>query len=56
LYRIGGLNTLRGFTEKSFYASSFAIANLELRAYLSQDTFFMIFYDQGGIQDQTTDR
>jgi translocation and assembly module TamA len=56
LYRIGGLNTLRGFTEKSFYASSFAIANLELRAYLSQDTFFMIFYDQGGFQDQTTDR
>jgi outer membrane protein assembly factor BamA len=55
LYRIGGLNTLRGFTEKSFFASSFAIANLELRAYLSQDTFFMIFFDQGGIQDQTTD-
>jgi outer membrane protein assembly factor BamA len=53
LFRIGGLNTLRGFTEKSFYASSFAVANMEMRAYLSQDTYFMIFYDQGAIKDET---
>jgi outer membrane protein assembly factor BamA len=55
LYRIGGLNTLRGFTEKSLYASSYAIIKLELRAYLSQDTFFMIFYDYGALQDKSTD-
>jgi len=50
LYRIGGLKSLRGFTEKSIFASSFGLMNLELRAYLSSDTYFMIFFDQSYIK------
>jgi outer membrane protein assembly factor BamA len=51
LFRLGGLQTLRGFTEKSFFASSFGIFNLEMRAYLDSDTYFMLFYDQGAIRN-----
>ena len=46
LFRIGGLRTLRGFVENQFFTSSFGVANLELRAMFSQETFFMVFYDQ----------
>ena len=58
LYRLGGLNSLRGFAEKSIFASSYGILNLELRAYLSSDTYFMLLFDQSAIQnkvDQNTD-
>jgi outer membrane protein assembly factor BamA len=46
LYRIGGLRSLRGFAEKEIFASAFTILNLELRAYLSSDTYFLVFFDQ----------
>jgi len=52
LYRIGGLNSLRGFAEKSIFASSYGIANLELRAYLSPDTYLMLFFDQAFIDNE----
>ena len=51
LFRIGGLRTLRGFTENQFYASAFGIANLEFRAMFSQDTYFMIFFDQSALSE-----
>jgi len=54
LYRIGGLNSLRGFAEKSIYASSFGLLNLELRAYLSPETYFMTFFDQSLIRNKAS--
>lgn len=51
LYRIGGLNTLRGFSEKSIFASSYGIVNVELRSYLESDTYFMLFFDQSVVQN-----
>ncbi len=54
LYRIGGLNSLRGFAEKSIFASSFGLLNLELRAYLSPETYFMTFFDQSYIRNEAS--
>ena len=51
LFRVGGLRSLRGFTENQFYASVFGIANIELRAMISQMTYFLLFYDQAGLTD-----
>lgn len=51
LFRIGGLQTLRGFVENQFYTSSYGIGNLELRVVFSGETYFMIFYDQGVLTD-----
>ncbi len=46
LFRIGGLNSLRGFREMSFFASDYALSRLELRWLAGADTYFFGFYDQ----------
>ena len=46
-YRIGGLNTLRGFDEESIFASSYGIGTVELKYLLDQRSAFFLFYDQG---------
>ncbi|TND01031.1 MAG: hypothetical protein FD123_4303 [Bacteroidetes bacterium] len=45
LYRIGGLRTLRGFDEESIFASSFAIATLEYRFLLEENSYLYFFGD-----------
>ncbi|WP_439880747.1 BamA/TamA family outer membrane protein [Pontibacter sp. MBLB2868] len=47
MYRLGGLNTLRGFDDYFFYASSYAVGTLEYRLFTAQDSFVLLFYDQG---------
>ncbi|MDQ3394294.1 MAG: BamA/TamA family outer membrane protein [Bacteroidota bacterium] len=47
LFRIGGLNSLRGFNENFFFASQFATATCEVRMMLDQQSFFLLFADQG---------
>lgn len=50
LYRIGGLHSLRGFYDNFFFASQYALSNLELRILFEQqsETYSHIFafYDQ----------
>jgi len=46
LYRLGGLNSLRGFNENFFFASRYAMLNLEPRFYLDPNSYFFLFYDQ----------
>jgi outer membrane protein assembly factor BamA len=46
LYRLGGLNSLRGFNENFFFASHYAMINLEPRFYLDPNSYFFLFYDQ----------
>ncbi|GAB3202970.1 hypothetical protein GCM10027293_31010 [Pontibacter aydingkolensis] len=46
MYRIGGLNTLRGFDEYFFYASSYAVGTLEYRLFTAADSYVLLFYDQ----------
>lgn len=45
LYRIGGLNTVRGFDELSLPASGFSITNLELRYLFEENSALFAFYD-----------
>ncbi len=47
LYRIGGLEILRGFNEESIYASQYAVGTVEFHYLLEQNSFFFLFYDQG---------
>ena len=46
LFRVGGLNSLRGFNENQFYASSYAIATAEFRQFIGADSYVFVFADQ----------
>ncbi len=46
LYRIGGLNSLRGFNEKSFFAQYYLLSRLEVRSFFENSSFIYLFYDQ----------
>lgn len=45
VFRIGGLNTLRGFDEESIYASSYSISALEYRFLLDKNSYFFGFFN-----------
>jgi translocation and assembly module TamA len=47
LFRVGGLNSLRGFTDFAFYASTYGVGTLEYRFYTASDSYVLLFYDQG---------
>lgn len=47
LFQIGGYKSLRGFDEESQYLSQFAIATLEYRLLLDQNSFFYVLADGG---------
>ena len=47
LYRLGGANTLRGYTEDQFLGSRIFWSNLEYRFLLSQRSFAFLFLDTG---------
>jgi hemolysin activation/secretion protein len=47
LFRIGGLEVLRGFNEQSLYVSQYAIGTVEFHYLLEQNSFLFLFYDQG---------
>jgi hypothetical protein len=47
LYRVGGLQTLRGFNEQFFFTSSFVITQLEWRLFFEEESYLFAFYDQG---------
>lgn len=47
LFMIGGINTLRGFDERTILASTYAIASLELRYRFEMESHFKIFFDAG---------
>ncbi len=50
LYRIGGLEVLRGFNEQSVYVSQYAVGTVEFHYLLEQNSFFFLFYDQGYVR------
>jgi outer membrane protein assembly factor BamA len=47
LFRIGGLEILRGFNEQSIYVSQYAVGTIEFHYLLEQNSFLFLFYDQG---------
>jgi outer membrane protein assembly factor BamA len=46
LFRLGGLNSLRGFSENQFYTSSYAVATVEFRQFIGADSYVFLFGDQ----------
>src|SRR6478735_310873 len=50
LYRLGGLNLLRGFNDYEFYASTYALSTLEFRYFTAADSYLLLFYDQAYYQ------
>lgn len=46
LFRLGGANDLRGFTENELFVSHFALLNLELRYFFESQSYFMVLFDQ----------
>ena len=46
LFRLGGLNSLRGFNENQFYTSSYAVATAEFRQFIGADSYVFLFADQ----------
>jgi outer membrane protein assembly factor BamA len=47
LFQIGGYKLMRGFDEESQYLSHFAIATVEYRYLVGQDSYFYLFTDGG---------
>lgn len=47
LYRIGGINTLRGFDEDAFFLSSYAFGNMELRYLIEKNSNVYLFFNGG---------
>ena len=45
LYRIGGLNSIRGFMESSIYASTYSIASFEYRFVFERNSALFTFFD-----------
>ncbi len=52
LYRLGGINSIRGFDEQSYLASSFIINTAEYRFLLNRDSHFSVFADYGLLYDE----
>jgi len=53
-YRIGGNRLLRGFDEKSIFATRYAIGTLEYRFLVGQNSYLYAFTDYGYVENVTT--
>ena len=51
VFRVGGLRSLRGFTENQFFTPTYGVTNIEVRTMFSEGTYFLFFYDQGVLSD-----
>ncbi len=47
LYRLGGINSIRGFGEKSIYSKSYFYTNTEYRFFLNKESYIYLLYDCG---------
>jgi len=55
LFRIGGINSVRGFNEESIPASAYSIINMEYRYKTNQESYFYALSDVAWFKDQTSD-
>ena len=46
LYRLGGLNSLRGFNENFYYTNAYAVGTVEFRQFTGPDSYVFLFADQ----------
>ncbi|MEN8125663.1 MAG: ShlB/FhaC/HecB family hemolysin secretion/activation protein [Bacteroidota bacterium] len=52
LFRIGGINTIRGFDEESIFASAYSILNIEYRYKTNLSAYFYTISDFAYVNDQ----
>lgn len=52
MFRLGGLNLLRGFNDYEFYVSSYLLSTLEYRFFTAEDSYLLLFYDQAYYQSK----
>jgi len=50
LFRLGGLNTLRGFNENEFYTNAYGVGTVELRQFTGPEGYVFVFADQALLQ------
>ncbi|MBL0310918.1 MAG: BamA/TamA family outer membrane protein [Bacteroidetes bacterium] len=50
-YRLGGMNSLRGFDDQSIFTPYYAMANLEYRFLLSKNSYFSTFFNAAMVED-----
>lgn len=50
LFRVGGLQTIRGFNEQFFFTSLYTILTAEYRFYTDETSYLFAFYDQSYVQ------
>ena len=50
LFRLGGLNSLRGFNENEFYTNAYGVATVELRQFTGPEGYVFVFADQALLQ------
>lgn len=55
LFRIGGLQSIRGFNENFFFANNYLFLNFEPRFYFDTYSYFMIFADMGRLENSVQD-
>lgn len=55
-YRLGGLNTIRGFSENFFFATKYAYSTLESRLFFDETSYFSLFTDFGLIRGDFVDQ
>jgi len=46
LFRLGGLNSLRGFQENQFYTNAYGVGTIELRQFTGPEGYVFLFADQ----------
>ena len=51
LYQLGGANSIRGFNEKSLFASSYNYSNIEYRYLTAQESFLYLLTDFGFLKN-----
>ena len=53
-FRLGGINSLRGFDDQSIFTPYYAMANVEYRFLLSKNSFFGAFFNAALVQNSIT--
>ena len=54
MYRLGGINSLRGFDDQSIFTPYYAMGNVEYRFLLSKNSFFGAFFNAALVQNSVT--
>jgi outer membrane protein assembly factor BamA len=55
LFRLGGLQSIRGFNENYFYSNRYSYLNAEPRFYFGTYSYFLLFTDIGMIENKVND-